>query len=60
MNADGNMTIFDVTLGLNCAFLGEGNCDLCFADVNCDAILSTSDVVLELLAVFLQRPFPCS
>lgn len=60
LNGDGSVTVFDVTLELNCAFLGEGNCDLCFADVNCDDVLSAADVVLELLAVFLQRPFPCS
>lgn len=60
MNADGNVTVFDVTLELNCVFLGTGNCDLCLADVNCDGILTPSDVVLELFAVYLQRPFPCS
>ncbi len=60
INADGNVTVFDVTLELNCAFLGEGNCNLCFADVNCDGVLTAVDVVLELLAVFLGRPFPCS
>ncbi len=60
MNADGNITIFDVTLELNCAFLGEGDCNLCFADVNCDGALTPADVVWELIAVFLQWPFPCS
>jgi|GEM_PF-5900936 len=60
LNADGNVTVFDVTLELNCAFLNEGDCNLCFADVNCDGILSPADVVLELLAVFVQYPFPCS
>lgn len=60
MNADGNVTVFDVTLELNCAFLGEGDCNLCFADVNCDGVLTAADVVLELLAVFLGRSFPCS
>ena len=60
LNADGNVTIFDVTLELNCVFLGTGSCDLCFADVNCNGVLTVSDVILELLAVFLQRLFPCS
>jgi hypothetical protein len=60
MNADGNVTVFDVTLELNCVFLGDGDCNFCFADVNCDGILSAADVVLELLAVFVQYPFPCS
>ena len=60
LNADGNVTVFDVTLELNCAFLGEGDCNLCFADVNCDGILSPADVVWELLVVFAQYPFPCS
>ncbi len=59
LNADGNVTVFDVTLELNCAFLGEGNCDLCFADVNCDGVLSPADVVWELIAVYLQWLFPC-
>ncbi|HXF49723.1 MAG TPA: dockerin type I domain-containing protein [Verrucomicrobiae bacterium] len=60
LNADGNVTVFDVTLQLNCVFLNEGDCNLCFADVNCDGALTAADVVLELLAVFLERPFPCS
>jgi hypothetical protein len=60
LNGDGNMTVFDVTLELNCVFLGVGSCDLCLADVNCDGVLSPVDVVWELIAVFLQWPFPCS
>jgi len=60
MDSDGNLTIFDVVLELNCAFLGTGYCDFCYADVNCDGILTAADVVLELNAVFLQTPLPCS
>jgi len=60
MNADGNVTLADVILEVDCVFLGTGSCELCLSDVNCDGVLSAADVVLELLAVFLQRPFPCS
>lgn len=59
MNADGNLTIFDVVLELNCVFQGFGSCYLCFADVNCDGILTASDVILEMYAALLGIPFPC-
>ena len=54
-----NLTATDVVLSLNCTFLGAGDCELCFADTNCDGVLSASDVMLELNAVFLGEPFPC-
>jgi hypothetical protein len=49
----------DVVLGLNCVFLGTGDCPLAAADVNCDSGLSPADIVLLLNAVFLGLPFPC-
>ncbi len=60
LNGDENLTIFDVVLLLNCVFLGEGNCGTCFADVNCNGFLTAADIVLELYAVFSNRPFLCS
>lgn len=49
----------DVVLGLNCIFLGVGDCPLQVADGNCDSTLTTADVVLLLNAVYLDRAFPC-
>lgn len=54
-----DLTPADVVLSLNCAFLGTGDCDLSFSDLNCDGTLSTADVVLELNAVYLDVDFPC-
>lgn len=59
LNGDGMPTSVDVVLLLNCVFLGEGTCSLCFSDVNCDGALTPVDVVLELNKVFLDAPFPC-
>jgi hypothetical protein len=53
MNADTLYTPADVVALLNCVFLGLGDCDHCFADVNCDGELTASDVVLELNKTFL-------
>ncbi len=48
----------DVTLMLNCAFLGTGNCDGCFSDVNCSGGLPDATDVIQLLNnVFLGTPF---
>jgi len=55
-NDDGVLTASDVVLMLNCAFLGSGDCDLCFGDVTCDDILTASDVVNLLNAAFLGIP----
>jgi len=49
----------DVVLSLNCTFLGTGDCDLSFGDLDCNGMLSPADVVLELNAVFLDADFPC-
>jgi len=55
-NDDGVLTASDVVLMLNCAFLGSGDCDICFGDVTCDDILTASDVVNLLNAAFLGIP----
>ncbi|MGH8004793.1 MAG: integrin alpha, partial [Limisphaerales bacterium] len=60
MNADGNLTLSDVVMLLNCIFLGTGNCYLSVSDLNCDALLTPVDVVLELNAVFLGIPINCT
>lgn len=60
LNADGNLTPSDLVLLLNCAFLGIGSCDLCFADVSCNGILNAVDVLVLLNAVFLNIPLDCS
>jgi hypothetical protein len=59
-NLDFALTAADVTLILNCIFLGDAPPSGFFAcDLNCDGIRSSADAVLELYAVFLFRPFPC-
>ena len=59
LNGSLDLSPADVVLMLNCVFLGTGDCDLSFSDVNCDEQLSPSDVVLELRAVFLDEDYPC-
>ncbi|MGE5693625.1 MAG: hypothetical protein ACM3YF_07595, partial [Candidatus Zixiibacteriota bacterium] len=59
LNGTLDLTPADVVLMLNCVFLGEGDCDLSFSDVDCTGMLSPADVVLELNAVFLDMDFPC-
>ncbi len=62
LNLDFALTAADVTLLLNCTFCsacappaaGTAACDL-----NCDGMRTPADVVSELNAVFLYRPFPC-
>ena len=62
LNWDLALTAADVVLILNCTFCsdcppptaGTSACDL-----NCDGLRSPADVVLELYAVFLTKPFPC-
>jgi len=53
------LTLDDIVLELNCAFLGYGNCALNLTDVNCDGYVSAADVVILLNSVFLNTPFPC-
>ncbi len=59
MNKDGQPTSADVVLMLNCAFLGTGDCGICFSDMNCDGFLTSADVVIELNYVFLGILPPC-
>jgi len=59
MDGDGVYTVTDVVDMLNCAFIGVGCCDICYADVNCDGMPTPADVVLELNRVFLGMAFPC-
>ncbi|MCI0595017.1 MAG: VCBS repeat-containing protein, partial [candidate division Zixibacteria bacterium] len=59
LSGDAFVTLTDAILLVNCAFSGFGNCNPCFADLNCDSNLSPTDVIIELLAVYLDRPFPC-
>ena len=42
---------------LKCPILGD--CQMSVADVNCDGLLTSGDVVLELNAVFFGYSFPC-
>jgi hypothetical protein len=54
LNGSGSYTNADVVAILNCNYLGDGggtvggDCNLCYADVNCDEVLTTADVVLEI------------
>ncbi|MGH8003530.1 MAG: DUF7450 family protein, partial [Limisphaerales bacterium] len=59
LNGTLDLSPADVVLMLQCVFLGIGDCDLSFSDVNCSGNLSPADVVLELNAVFLDEDFPC-
>ncbi|MCI0405038.1 MAG: hypothetical protein L0209_03015, partial [candidate division Zixibacteria bacterium] len=59
LNGTLDLSPADVVLMLQCVFLGTGDCDLSFSDVNCSGNLSPADVVLELNAVFLDEDFPC-
>jgi len=64
-NGSGDLTAADVVLMLRFLFnvdgMGSvgGDCNLCYADVNCNGVLSAADVVQELLAVFNTVLFPC-
>ncbi|MCI0330460.1 MAG: hypothetical protein L0196_05845 [candidate division Zixibacteria bacterium] len=63
LNLDFALTGADIVLLLNCTF-----CDTCppplpgmaACDLNCDGVRSAADIVLEIYAVFLFRPFPCN
>lgn len=59
LNASGGLTPADLVLVLLCLFPGRGSCELCFADLDCDGLLTITDVVSELNAVFLGTPLPC-
>jgi hypothetical protein len=59
LNGTLDLTPADVVLMLNCVFLGTGDCDLSFSDLDCNEALTPADVVLELNAVFLDADFPC-
>lgn len=59
LNQDGFRRPADVALLLNCAYLGNGNCDISFTDVDCDGILTAADIVVEINAVFLATPIIC-
>ncbi len=58
MNDDGVYTGPDVILLSTCAFLGTGNCDPCFSDVNCDGQVNGPDVVLLGNRAFLGLTDP--
>lgn len=68
LNGIGGLSPADAVLMLNCVFQNNGtgtvggDCNPCYADVNCSGglnPLTPADVVLELLAVFNSQPFPC-
>ena len=59
LNGSLDLSPADVVAMLNCTFLGTGDCDLSFTDLNCDGALSPAEVVLELNAVYLDFDFPC-
>jgi len=59
LNGTLDLSPADVVLMLNCVFLGSGDCDLSFSDLDCNYMLSPADVVLQLRAVFLDEDFPC-
>ena len=60
MDLDGAVSAADVVRMLQCVFLevsppaGAGACDL-----NCDGKATPADAMIEILAVFNGRPFPC-
>jgi hypothetical protein len=58
LNGVGGYTAADAVSMLNCVYLGTGNCDLCFADVNCNGTLTSADAVLELNKVYLSQNTP--
>lgn len=59
MNGDTGLSPADAVLMLNCVFLDQGSCSLCFTDVNCDGSLTPADVVIELNMVFLGAAPGC-
>lgn len=60
LDLDFALTTADATLVLNSIFLGNAPpAGLLACDLNCDGMRTPVDVVLELYAVFLSRPFPC-
>lgn len=59
LNGSLDLSPADVVLMLNCVFLGQGDCDLSFSDMDCNEMLSPADVVLELRTVFLDEDLPC-
>jgi hypothetical protein len=62
MDGNGLIQSADVVLMLNCAFLGTGDCDPCFADVSpgCDGLVTSADVVVLLNMAFLGDPSACT
>jgi len=60
LDLDGQLGAADVMLMLNCIFQTDPSSAAASpCDLNCDRQRSPADVVLELYAVFLGRPFPC-
>ncbi len=59
LNHDCFLTVSDIVMEINCAFLGLGNCPLNITDANCDSRLTAADVVLLLQAIFLNTPLNC-
>ena len=60
LNLDGVLTLADIVLILNCAFLGElppAAPSAC--DINCDGLLTSADVVILLRMFYLGVPAPC-
>ncbi len=59
MNGDGSLTPSDVVLLQNCVNQGSGDCNRCFADMDCDGDLDQADIDILTGAVFLGTPLPC-
>lgn len=60
MDGSGGPNPADVVRMQNCVFSASGNCDLCFADTNCDGALTGADVTNELNWVYNAVPMPCT
>lgn len=59
-NLDGSLSGADVVELLNCVFdMGMPGGGAYPCDLNCDNKRSPADVILELMAVFMGRGFPC-
>jgi len=58
LNGDGKVIAGDDSLLSICIFIGTGNCDMCYADVDCSGLLTSADLVIENNVIYNHYTFP--
>jgi hypothetical protein len=64
LDSNGAVNSNDIVLLLNCVFVDSSGpgCNLTYADMNCDGVLTSADVTIHLNLAFLgtlPEPDPC-